>query len=139
MHHIGLLAGRAAVIAALGFLCGAACSNSAGTPSGDGGGGSGGGGGSVGSTQWTCQQIRTCVFDCSSDACVQTCAAKGTADAQMKFEALRACTAQVCSPVTDVNCACAEQCLDGGGCFAEVDVCLDGASADLICDSALCH
>jgi len=97
------------------------------------------GAGTGGSSAWTCQQIRTCVFDCSSDACVQMCAAKGTPDAQATFEALRACTAKVCTPVTDVNCACAEQCLDGGAAFAEVDACLAGAPADLICDSALCH
>ena len=98
-----------------------------------------GGAGTNGSTVWTCQQIRMCVFDCSTDACLQSCAAKGSADAQAKFEALRACTAKVCTPVTDVNCACGEQCLPGGSCFAEVDACLGGAMSDLICDSALCH
>jgi hypothetical protein len=144
MTDIGLAARRAAIIAALAWAFGAACTNG-GMPAASGGAGMGGtGGGNAagmgGSTAWTCQQIRTCVFDtCSTDACVQTCAAKGDADAQAKFEALRACTAQACTPVTDVNCACGEQCLDGGGCFAEVDACLDGAPADLICDSALCH
>jgi hypothetical protein len=132
-REVGLIAGRTALIAALAFVCGSACSSGESKPSGDGGAGTGG------PTEWTCQQIRMCVFDCSSDACVQTCAAKGSADAQAKFEALRACTAKVCNPVTDVNCACAEQCLAGGSCFAEVDACLNGATSDLICDSALCH
>jgi hypothetical protein len=49
------------------------------------------------------------------------------------------CTAKTCTPVTDINCACGEQCLPDGGCGAEVDACLDGAPADLICDSPLCH
>jgi hypothetical protein len=133
MRDIGLLAGRAAMIGALALLCGSACSSSASQVPAEGGAGTGG------STVWTCQQVRTCVFDCSTDTCVQGCAAKGSPDAQAKFEALRACTAKTCSPVTDVNCACGEQCLDGGGCFPEVEACLDGASADLICDSALCH
>jgi hypothetical protein len=88
---------------------------------------------------WTCQQIRQCVFTCSTDECLQSCAAKGSADAQAKFEAVRACTAKACTPVTDVNCACAEQCLDGGTCFDEVTACLEGAPGDLICDSDLCR
>jgi hypothetical protein len=122
------------MLAALPFLIAASCSDGETMPSPTGGAGTGGP-----STPWTCQQIRMCVFDCQSDACVQTCAAKGTADAQTTFEALRACTAQACAPVTDVNCACAEQCLDGGGCFAEVAACVGGATGDLICDSELCH
>jgi hypothetical protein len=141
MRGIGLAARRAAVIAALACALGGACSGGA-TQGQTGGAGTGGGGAGTGGgpTAWTCQQIRQCVFDtCSSDACLQTCAAKGSADAQAKFEALRACTAQTCTPVTDVNCACEQQCLDGGGCFAEVDACVGDAPADLICDSALCH
>lgn len=121
------------VLAAL-LLC--ACTNGEATPPADGGGGAGGGGGP---SLWTCQQIRVCAFDCVTDACLDTCAAKGSADAQAKFQSLRACTAKACTPVTDINCACAEQCLDGGGCFAEVAACLAGASGDLICDSELCH
>jgi hypothetical protein len=131
-RDIAHLAGRAVAIGALAVACASACSNGDPAPGG-------GGAGTGGSTAWTCQQIRTCVFDCTSDTCLQGCAAKGSADAQTKFEALRACTAKTCTPDTDVNCECAEQCLDGGSCFAEVEACLAGATQDLICDSALCH
>jgi hypothetical protein len=139
MKGIGLAARRAAFIAAIGSAL--ACS-SGGTQGPGGGAGTGGGGaGTGGSTEWTCQQIRQCVFStpCMTDACVQMCAARGTADAQAKFEALRVCTANACTPATDINCACGEQCLPDGSCGAEVDACLDGATADLICDSPLCH
>jgi len=41
------------------------------------------GGGEVGAPAGvTCQQIRMCVFDCAADACVSTCAAKGSAASQ---------------------------------------------------------
>jgi hypothetical protein len=138
MRHVGFLASRSFVIAALTIVMAASCSSSETPPQGEGGAGNGGAG-TGGPSSWTCQQIRMCVYDCLSDQCVQACAAKGTADAQATFEALRACTAMACTAVTDVNCACAEQCLDGGSCFAEVEACLAGATADLICDSALCH
>jgi hypothetical protein len=84
-----------------------------------------------------CQQIRMCVFSapCADDACVQACAARGTADAQAAFEMLRACTAKACQTIGDVNCACGEQCQAGGTCLHEADVCLGTAAVDDICDS----
>jgi hypothetical protein len=86
---------------------------------------------------FTCQQIRMCVLDCADDACVAACAGKGTPAAQADFEPLRACTATTCATgdVNYVNCACNEQCLAGGGCLHEADVCLGAAATDLICDS----
>jgi hypothetical protein len=93
------------------------------------------GGGEVGAPAGvTCQQIRMCVFDCAADACVSTCAAKGSAASQADFEALRACTANKCA-TGDVTCACGEQCLADGACLHEADVCLGSATTDLICDS----
>jgi hypothetical protein len=89
------------------------------------------------SSPWTCAQIRKCIFDapCGDDACVQSCATKGSTAAQASFEALRACTAKICMPVTDTNCACGEQCLADGTCLAEVDACLENALVDPVCDT----
>jgi hypothetical protein len=87
----------------------------------------------------TCQQIRLCVAQtpCLTDACVQGCAAKGTAAAQAAFRALHACTTGLCG-VDDLTCACDEQCLADGHCTAEVDGCIADLAADDICDN-LCH
>ena len=107
----------------------AACSKTSGTAPPDGGD-------AGGSPGMTCQQIRMCVFGaaCADDACVKACAARGSAEAQAAFEMLRACTAQSC-PSGDVNCACGEQCLAGGSCVQEADVCVGTAAVDNICDS----
>lgn len=98
------------------------------------------GGGAAGATGATCQQIRMCVLDgpCADEACVQTCALRGTPDAQTAFEALRACTMKTCPTLSDpnyVNCACGEQCQAGGSCLHEADVCLGTVTIDDICDS----
>jgi hypothetical protein len=85
----------------------------------------------------SCQQLRLCAIDCGDDACIQNCASHGTADAKAAFQALQACTAKTCA-LGDVTCACGEQCLADGNCLVEVDACLAGAPADMICDS-LCH
>jgi hypothetical protein len=106
-----------------------ACSHSEAMPPSDGGGA-----GAVGST---CQQIRLCVLQgpCADEGCVQSCAARGAPDAQAAFEALRACTAKACPTISDVNCACTEQCQANGSCLHEADVCLGTATVDDICDS----
>ena len=98
----------------------AACSKSEAMSPSDGGGAAGGASGT------TCQQIRLCVLEgpCADEACVQTCAQRGAPAAQTAFEALRACTAKTCPTVSDVNCACGEQCQAGGSCLHEADVCL---------------
>ena len=83
---------------------------------------------------WTCQQIRMGVFECGSDTCVQTCAARGAPAAQTTFELLRACTAKTCA-TGDVNCACGEQCMPDGTCLHEADTCLGATPIDDICDS----
>ena len=129
------LAAGARAAAAWASLALAACSGQ-GAPARDGAAGA-----SASSGQ-TCQQIRLCEFDqpCADDACIATCAARGSPAAQVTFEALRACTAKACA-ATDpnfVNCACGEQCFGDGTCLAEVDACLAGATADMICDS-LCN
>jgi hypothetical protein len=86
-----------------------------------------------------CQQIRMCVFGsaCADDACVQTCAAKGSPEARTTFEALRACTAKACPTLGDVNCACGEQCQADGACLHEADACVGTVTVDDVCD-ALC-
>ena len=106
----------------------AACSHSEAMPA------DGGGAGAVGTT---CQQIRLCVLQgpCPDEGCVRDCAARGTPDAQVAFEALRACTEEACPEVSDVNCACTEQCQANGSCLHEADVCLGAATVDDICDS----
>jgi hypothetical protein len=118
-----------AALALLGALALAACSHSEPKATPD----SGAAGAPAGRN---CQQIRMCVFGapCADDACVHTCAAKGTTDAQAAFEALRACTANACA-TGDVNCACNEQCEANGSCLHEADVCLGTTAIDDICDS----
>jgi hypothetical protein len=123
--------GRAAELAAaLCLLALVACSKSAGEPPSDASG-------AETASGMTCQQIRICVLEgpCQDEACVQSCAQRGTADAQAAFEALRACTAKACPTISDVNCACGEQCQAGGTCLHEADVCLGTATVDAICDS----
>jgi hypothetical protein len=112
---------RAAFVLALG-----ACANSEAKPAADA------------AAPLTCQQIRLCVFNapCAAEACVATCAAKGSSAAQSAFEALRACTADACA-ANDLNCACSEQCLANGRCLAEADACLGDTAtpvADDVCD-----
>jgi hypothetical protein len=82
-----------------------------------------------------CQQIRMCALgDCTNEeACVATCAAKGSPEAKAAFEALRACTAMACAS-GDVTCACNEQCQADGACLHEADVCLGTTPNDDICD-----
>jgi hypothetical protein len=113
----------------LGLLALPSCSKTSGTAAPDGGEAGAPAG-------MTCQQIRMCVFGtpCADDACVQTCAARGSSEAKAAFEALRACTAKACA-TSDVNCACVEQCQGGGTCLHEADVCVGTATVDDICDS----
>jgi hypothetical protein len=84
-----------------------------------------------------CQQLRMCVFGapCADEACVQTCAARGSPEARTAFEALRACTAKACPTLGDVNCACGEQCQADGACLREADACVGTVTVDDICDS----
>jgi hypothetical protein len=107
----------------------AACSQSEAMPPADGGG--------AGASGSTCQQIRLCVLQapCADAACIQTCAQRGTPDAQAAFEALRACTMKACPTISDVNCACTEQCQANGTCLHEADVCLGTATVDDVCDN----
>lgn len=116
------------VAAALGALALSACSQSDGTP---------GDGGAAGVPPGaTCQQIRLCILQapCADEGCVEACAARGTPTARTSFEALRACTDAACPTVSDVNCACAAQCLGGGACLHEADDCLGAATVDDVCD-----
>jgi hypothetical protein len=127
------MSGPRVVAAALGALTLAACSKSESVSATDGGQL-----GEVGTTAGaTCQQIRMCVLEgpCADAACVQTCAQRGTAAAQAAFEALRACTAKACPTISDVNCACTEQCQADGSCLHEADVCLGTVTVDDICDN----
>jgi len=119
----------AAVICALAL---AACSKSEPMPPSDGGGG-----GAGGASGMTCQEIRLCVLEgpCADEGCVQACAQRGSPAAQTAFEALRACTVQACPTVSDVNCACGEQCQAGGSCLQQADVCLGTVQMDDVCDS----
>jgi hypothetical protein len=120
--------GALSLVAALGAL--AACSSSEAMPPADGG--------EAGATAGlTCQQIRLCVLQgpCPDEACIQTCAARGAPEAEAAFEALRACTVKACPTVSDVNCACTEQCQANGSCLHESDVCLGAATVDDVCDS----
>jgi hypothetical protein len=127
------VSGRAAPLVAglLGALAFAACSKSEDMPAEGGGGGGAAGAGT------TCQQIRICILDgqCADETCVQNCAQRGTTTAQAAFETLRACTAKACPAISDVNCACGEQCQAGGSCLHEADVCLGTATVDDVCDS----
>ena len=52
---------------------------------------------SAGASTFTCLEIISCVNNCPSgdQACANACAAKGSADAQTKFNALLACTQTV--------------------------------------------
>jgi hypothetical protein len=121
---------RCRLAAVLGALALAACSKSESMSAPDGG--------EAGSAAGaTCQQIRLCVLEgpCADEGCVQTCEQRGTPDAQMAFEALRACTARACPMISDVNCACGEQCLAGGSCLHEADVCRGTVAVDDVCDS----
>jgi len=119
------MSGRAAPFVAglIGTLALAACPKSENMPAGASG--------------TTCQEIRMCVLEgpCADEACVQTCAQRGTPEAQAAFEALRACTAKTCPTISDVNCACGEQCQAGGSCLHEADVCLGTVTVDNVCDS----
>jgi len=123
----GPLRERARAVVVLSALALVACAKSEDRPAPDGGGAEGG---------TTCQQIRLCVFSapCADDACVQSCAARGSAEARVAFEALRACTAGACA-TDDVNCACREQCLADGVCLPEADGCQGTAPVDAVCDS----
>lgn len=116
-----LLAARAALVLAIG-----SCANSETKPSVDA------------AAPLSCQQIRLCVFTapCADEACVATCAARGSSAAQSAFEALRACTANACA-ANDLNCACNEQCLANGRCLPEADACLGNTApqvVDGVCD-----
>jgi hypothetical protein len=120
-------ASRAVLVAGLAAL--ATCAQSEPNPAADSGAGGSGG--------LNCQQIRMCVFGapCADDACIQSCAARGTVDAQAAFGALRACTANACA-TSDINCACDEQCQANGACLSEADACRGTAPVvDDICDS----
>ena len=124
------MSGARIVTAALGALALAACSKSESVPATDAG--------EVGTTTGTtCQEIRMCVLQgpCADAACIQTCAQRGTPAAQAAFEALRACTAKACPTISDVNCACTEQCQADGLCLHEADVCLGTVMVDDICDN----
>jgi len=125
-----------------------ACSSSGGSK--DAGGGTGGGGGATGGTggatvNATCQDIRLCIGDCADDACIAMCKARGTADAQTKFQALDDClraappTGGGCTVPYDLpNCLCPAECLQDPVCGSFVDDCVAPAAMDLFCDMR-CH
>jgi hypothetical protein len=121
--RVAFVLGAAAVLAGPGSAC-----------SPDHGPASDGGGADAGES---CQQIRLCALDCADAPCTQACQARGSIDGRAGFEALLACTLATCA-LGDVNCLCREQCLADGNCLTEVDACLAGASADLVCDTR-CH
>jgi len=142
------MAMRGTFTAVFAALVIAACSSSGGSK--DGGGGAGGGGGATGgtggaTTDMSCQAIRACISDCADDACIATCKAHGTADAQTKFQALDDClraatpTGGGCTVPYDLpNCLCPAECLQDPVCGPQVDDCVAPASMDVFCDMR-CH
>lgn len=87
----------------------------------------------------TCQQIMQCVWFCPSEVsqpCVETCVARGTAEARAAYQALSACTAPVC-PTGEPYCGCEQRCFADGACLRETEECAGGPT-DSICDT-LCH
>jgi hypothetical protein len=127
-----ICARSAPIVASVFALALGACSKSESMTPADAGGAGGGG-----ASGMTCQQIRLCVLEgpCADDACVQACEQRGTPDAHTAFEALYACTLKACPTISDVNCACGEQCQAGGTCLHEADVCLGAVQVDDVCDS----
>jgi hypothetical protein len=159
----GLRAGVFVALAAA-LLASGACSSSkpASTDGGAGTGGTGAGGAraatdggsdAAGATAdanpsadagaGTCQQIRLCAFNCTSEACVDTCRQRGSAAAQAAFDGVTSCTQGSaadggggCPPVSDPgyrNCLCLAQCLEDPPCAATLDPCL-GNLDDSVCD-----
>jgi hypothetical protein len=140
---------------ATAFLIGSgACSSGGGAPRDAGTGGAGVGGtdaasGGTGGTDagvsadagaWTCQQVRLCAFQCTSDACISTCAQHGSAAAQAAFQTVNDCTRSPemggCAETSDPNyrnCLCLAQCLEDPPCAATLDPCL-GPIDDTVCD-----
>jgi len=87
----------------------------------------------------TCQQIMECVWYCASEIsqpCVETCVARGTAEAKAAFQAMSACTTPRC-PLGEAYCGCEQRCFADGNCLAETEACAGGPT-DSICDT-LCH
>jgi hypothetical protein len=119
-----------------------ACS-SGGSGNPDGGAGGSGGGGGGGAPSGTCQAIRLCALDCSDEACVTTCANRGTSAAQAAFQALYDCTKAAlptgggCATPSDVDCLCMAQCIQDPPCFDQTIECTANMT-DTICDD-LCH
>jgi hypothetical protein len=142
-----------AAFAWIAFTVGAACSSS-GTASHDAAAGGGAGGtdaaadgagsgadASADASAWTCQQVRLCAFQCTSDTCISTCAAHGSAAAQAAFQTVNDCTASPemggCAETSDPNyrnCLCLAQCLEDPPCAATLDPCL-GNIDDTVCDA----
>ena len=83
----------------------------------------------------SCQDIRVCVSQCQDTACADTCAARGTADAQALYQMLLTCTLQTCASAVDVDCSCREQCYADGYCLALRDQCVGAVTPDLVCDT----
>jgi hypothetical protein len=141
---------------AIAFLVeGGACSSSGGASRDAASGGAGAGradaaGGGNGATDadasadagaWTCQQVRLCAFQCTSDACISTCAQHGSAAAQAAFQTVNDCTKSPetggCAETSDPNyrnCLCLAQCLEDPPCAATLDPCLGPTVDDTVCD-----
>jgi hypothetical protein len=80
----------------------------------------------------TCQGIRLCV---TAGADPDSCAARGTAEAQAAFQKLRDCLTPLC-PGLLLACVCREACQQPDGyCLDETDGCVaaSGSSVDAVC------
>ena len=116
------------VAALAGLLGGESACSSSGKP----GAADAGADGAGGAAALTCQGIRLCVT-AGSDA--DSCAARGTAEAQAAFQKLRACLEPLC-PGLLLACVCRESCQQPDGyCLDETDGCVaaSGSSVDGVC------
>lgn len=75
-----------------------------------------GGGGDM--TKLNCAQLLACAQACTSQACVVTCGANATTDAQTKAVALSACVYGACGPLDGGTNACTSPADTSAGCRA---------------------
>lgn len=100
---------------------------------------------SEGGTGSTCTQIMSCVANCgaSDTACLNSCVAAGSADAQAKFQALLTCmnnagTGTCATDCADPSSQACSTCI-AGACAAEITACQAGGTATGSNSGAICN
>jgi hypothetical protein len=84
----------------------------------------------------TCRDVRTCIYQCPDQACVNRCLSWASPAALSLYQKAQTCTLATC-PSGAVDCRCAAECRSSGACAQAVSDC-DGVLPDAFCDGA-CH